>query len=155
MMSSSVTTGSTDSTPGAPSRPEPPPVPNVDGDATDEVAMLRRAVVAERARGDWRFAELKRQAQAAVAERDAAIDKLRQHIRAKQAEFARTNATTGAGWLAGLAPDEARAREQYELGRFGPAKLWALLMLRTLPAMPLMALVASLILYAARIASVR
>lgn len=116
---------------------------------TDETtdAWVAERVAAERARGERRLAELKHLAQQAIAARDAALDQLRRQLRAGEAAVARATAKD-AGWAGGLPAEERAARDRYETSRLGGAQVWALLLLRSLPVMPVVAVMAFLALRA-------
>lgn len=103
-------------------------------------ARVADAVNAVREKARNKLAELKRIAQAAVAERDAAIKQLKKQLRAKETETTRLAAKANAAWSGVLSPEESLARDQYERGRVGITQAWALLAMRSLPALPLAAL---------------
>ena len=84
--------------------------------------------------------ELAKRATDCVAERDALIERLHRQVRANAEEIAHLKLAAAAA-VTGLLPGpEARARMQYETGRLGITTLWPLLMLRSLPALPLITL---------------
>lgn len=112
-------------------------------------ARVADAVETVRQKARNKLAELKRIAQAAVAERDTAIKQLKRQLRTKDAEVTRLAAKASAAWSGVLSPEESVARDQYEQGRIGITQAWALLAVRSLPALPLAALLTSWLLGAA------
>jgi hypothetical protein len=109
-----------------------------------EVRNLRPAtnevVGAREQESEEKLMELAKRATDCVAERDALIERLQRQARANVEEIARLKQAASAAVTGMLSSQEARARMQYETGRIGVTTLWPLLMLRSLPAMPLVAL---------------
>jgi hypothetical protein len=109
-----------------------------------EVRNLRSAtseiVGARQQESEDKLMELAKRASDCVAERDALIERLHRQVRADAEEIARLKLAASAAVTGVLSSQEARARMQYETGRIGITTLWPLLMLRSLPVMPLVAL---------------
>ncbi len=125
-----------------------PVVVDIAQHATPPAATVADAVNQIREKAKRKLAELKRIAQAAVAERDGVIKQLRKQLRTKEVEATKLSAKASAAWSGVLSPEESLARDQYERGRIGITQAWALLLVRSLPALPLAALLAAWLMHA-------
>ncbi len=90
-----------------------------------------------------RFEELRSRTHDEIARRDESIQNLGEQVRTRDLQIAEERNLRKTAEKGGLSETEARERESYETGRAGPTRLWAALLARSLPAVPVCALVAA------------
>ena len=109
------------------------------GGADNPAAELRAELDAARRR----FEELRSRTHDEIARRDESIQNLGEQVRARDIQVAEERNLRKTAEKGGLSEPEAREREGYETARTGPTRLWAALLARSLPAVPLCAAVAA------------
>ena len=112
------------------------------GGGSDNPAVELRAEL-EAARR--RFEELRSRTHDEIARRDESIQSLGEQVRTRDIAIAEERNLRRTAEKGGLSETEAREREAYEAGRTGPARLWAALLARSLPAVPVCAVAAAAI----------
>jgi hypothetical protein len=103
---------------------------------------------ADELRGDLdaagrRFEELRARSADEIARRDASIRSLGEQVVARDLQLAEERQLRKAAEKGGLDAEEARERAAYLAGRTGPARVWAALLVRSLPVVPLVAAAAA------------
>jgi hypothetical protein len=111
------------------------------GGPDNPAAELRSELDAARRR----FEELRSRTHDEIARRDESIQSLGEQVRTRDLQVAEERNLRKTAEKGGLSETEAREREGYEAGRAGPARLWAALLARSLPAVPACAVVAAAI----------
>ncbi len=96
-----------------------------------------------------RFEDLRARTHDEIARRDDSIQALGEQVRTRDLQVAEERNLRRAAEKGGLSEDEARERDVYETARTGPARLWAALLVRSLPAVPVTAAAAAVLLRAA------
>ncbi len=96
-----------------------------------------------------RFEELRTRTHDEIARRDESIQSLGEQVRTRDIQVAEERNLRKAAEKGGLSEAEAREREAYETTRTGPARLWAALFARSLPAVPVCAAGAAVLVHAA------